>query len=348
MTTPVSEEKQSIDTSPTYLSPVSAVTPQGQGYPPASLVGLGISGLNELGSFPNPLSYSMSPTFTTQLAPLDNLYSMPLKVDDYTTAPFFPAYNGLPVAPYSPLSTYDSQAMSASPSYNSSLEVNATQTTQNVLLAQAQDPGYWITTSCGRPTRPLEPVSAMENSCMGGQWVQPYYPEAPINVNPPAFSVDKTAYPSMEITDEGGQTSLEQLPALNQAVTSPRGLRTSEFAAHELPSTVPQRRTSPKRQAKREKDKGYACRLCGYVFTRRSNCMEHQKKHDPRSRESHPCDECDKTFGRKADLKRHTNNVSRHPRQGRESLIAQIHRGLRKHTCVWCESHFSRPEALHK
>lgn len=319
MATPLSEENYSIEASPIYSSPVSATTPQGPGYQPAGLVGLGISGLDDSGPFPNVLSYPVSPTIANQLAPLDSLYSMPLKVDDYSTAPFFPVYGDLHAAPHSPLSPYESQAMSASPSYNSSLEVNTGQRKQSVFPSQAQAPGYWASTSCMGSTSPLEPVSAMENSAMESQWSQLYYPEASITVNPPALPVGRASYASATSANVGIRTRLEQFPTMNQA-DNPPSITSGELAIHESPSKAPKRRTSPKRQSQKDKDKGYACRLCGYVFTRRSNCMEHQKKHDPRSRESHPCNECDKTFGRKADLKRHLNNVRRHP--GRVKTVA--------------------------
>lgn len=316
MVTPFSEENPSIEASSAYSSPVSAITPHGPGYPPAGLAGLGISGLDDLGSFPNAVPYSVSPIISNQLTPLDNLYSIPLEIDDYTNAPFFPAYDGVSAAPHSPLSTYGSQAMSASPSYNSSLEVSSGQNAQNIFPAQV--PGYWASASCMGSTCPLEPVSTVENSSQGGHWDQAYYPEASITVNPSTLPVATTSYPPMKIASEGIHTSLEQIPALNQAVNSSRSTMSDDSAARGSLLKAPKRRTSPKRQLQKDKDKGYACRHCGYVFTRRSNCMEHQKKHDPRSRESHPCAECDKTFGRKADLKRHTNNVSIHSRQGKK------------------------------
>jgi uncharacterized C2H2 Zn-finger protein len=55
---------------------------------------------------------------------------------------------------------------------------------------------------------------------------------------------------------------------------------------------------------------GLECPMCGAKFTRRSNCKEHQKAHDPSWKKKHPCEECGKTFGRMADLKRHLNSVS--------------------------------------
>lgn len=311
MVPPLTEDAHSIEVSSTYSSPVSATTPQGPGYPSAGLVGLGISGLDDLRSFPSIVPYSVSPTLPTQLAPPDSLYNMPLKVDDYTTAPFLSVHNGLPAAPHSPLSFYGSQAMGASPSYNSSMEVS---TGQNIFPQRV--PGYWAPTPCSGPTSPMGSVPVMTNGSMGGQWGQPYLPEACITVNPPVLPVGSLSYPPTTIADGGIETGPKQPPSMNQAGSSPRSTTSSEFTVHGSPSKVNKSRTPAKKQPRKDKDKGYACKLCGYVFTRRSNCMEHQRKHDPRSRESHPCEECGKTFGRKADLKRHTNNVSKHTLNG--------------------------------
>jgi uncharacterized Zn-finger protein len=54
---------------------------------------------------------------------------------------------------------------------------------------------------------------------------------------------------------------------------------------------------------------GLQCILCGARFTRRSNCREHMKRHDPSGRKSFPCEECGKILGRKTDLKRHIDSV---------------------------------------
>jgi Zinc finger, C2H2 type len=55
---------------------------------------------------------------------------------------------------------------------------------------------------------------------------------------------------------------------------------------------------------------GLQCTVCGYRFTRRSNCRQHMKKHDPNRKRDHSCDDCGRLFGRKTDLKRHVNSVS--------------------------------------
>lgn len=294
-----------MEASSNYPSPVSATTPQGPGYPPLGLVGLGISGLDDLRSFPSAVPYSVSPTMPTQLAPPDNLHDMALKVDDYTTAPYFSVYNGFPGAPPSPLSFYGSQAMSATPSFNSAMEVSTAQS-----AFPGQMPGYWTPTPCSGPTSPLESVPALANSSMGDQWSQSYSSGTSIAVSPRAVPIGKSSYPSTTIAGGAIENGPGQPSNTTQTLSSPRHTTSGHYPLHGPQTGVEKARASPKKQSQNEKTRGYACSLCGYRFTRRSNCMEHQKKHDPRSRESHPCGECYKTFGRKADLKRHTNNVS--------------------------------------
>ncbi|KAL4886664.1 hypothetical protein BJY04DRAFT_76210 [Aspergillus karnatakaensis] len=76
---------------------------------------------------------------------------------------------------------------------------------------------------------------------------------------------------------------------------------------------------------------GLQCTICGLHFTRRSNCREHMKRHDPDGRKSFPCEECGKILGRKTDLKRHVDSV---------------HRGIRKFGCDECGARFSRHDTL--
>ncbi|CRL30334.1 Zinc finger, C2H2-like [Penicillium camemberti] len=56
---------------------------------------------------------------------------------------------------------------------------------------------------------------------------------------------------------------------------------------------------------------GLECPLCGIKFNRRSNCTEHQKMHNLQWNYNYPCKECDRSFGRRSDLKRHMSTVNR-------------------------------------
>ncbi|KAL4925114.1 putative C2H2 finger domain protein (Ezf) [Aspergillus undulatus] len=76
---------------------------------------------------------------------------------------------------------------------------------------------------------------------------------------------------------------------------------------------------------------GTECGICGAKFTRRSNCREHMKRHDPSNRKSYTCETCGKALGRKTDLKRH---------------IDSVHRGIRRFACDQCGARFSRQDTL--
>lgn len=68
--------------------------------------------------------------------------------------------------------------------------------------------------------------------------------------------------------------------------------------------------TSPGNRRTSSPPEGLQCTVCGYRFTRRSNCRQHMKNHDPNRKRDHSCDDCGRSFGRKTDLKRHVDSVS--------------------------------------
>ncbi|KAI9373381.1 hypothetical protein BJX61DRAFT_533226 [Aspergillus egyptiacus] len=76
---------------------------------------------------------------------------------------------------------------------------------------------------------------------------------------------------------------------------------------------------------------GLECTICGAQFTRRSNCREHMKRHDPNGRKAYTCEDCGKSLGRKTDLKRH---------------IDSVHRAARRFACEQCGYCFSRQDTL--
>ena len=98
------------------------------------------------------------------------------------------------------------------------------------------------------------------------------------------------------------------------------------------------------------KPDGCTCTVCGYHFTRRSNCMEHMKKHDPSRKRTFICNLCGNTLGRKADLNRHIDSVSSAvPSKGDYPLNGnQIHLGLRKFGCDKCGQRFTRQDILNR
>ncbi|KAJ6007163.1 hypothetical protein N7522_005514 [Penicillium canescens] len=112
-----------------------------------------------------------------------------------------------------------------------------------------------------------------------------------------------TPYPAMQEDMSLGSAS-------GQNMTSERIMtqsRTASPGTTEMDSKSIKGDCSPR--SKLVSASGLECPMCGAKFTRRSNCKEHQKAHDPSWKKKHPCEECGKTFGRMADLKRHLNSV---------------------------------------
>ncbi|GAD97710.1 C2H2 finger domain protein (Ezf), putative [Paecilomyces variotii No. 5] len=79
--------------------------------------------------------------------------------------------------------------------------------------------------------------------------------------------------------------------------------------------------------------RGLQCSVCGYLFTRRSNCREHMKRHDPNQRKGYDCETCGKTFGRRTDMKRHIESVSAQLLYNIQSLIDEL--DTPRYTKIW-------------
>ncbi|RDW70475.1 putative C2H2 finger domain protein (Ezf) [Aspergillus mulundensis] len=105
----------------------------------------------------------------------------------------------------------------------------------------------------------------------------------------------------------------------------------SAFQLGELPPWSRDNASADHEQLKVPSASGRQCTICGAQFTRRSNCREHEKRHDPSNRKSFACGVCGKALGRKTDLKRHVDSV---------------HRGIRKYGCDECGARFTRQDTL--
>jgi hypothetical protein len=140
------------------------------------------------------------------------------------------------------------------------------------------------------------------------------FPDAPISTTMPLLPFDNLSY--AETTGEEIEYSTSTRENLN---AGPGGaqLQVSPSTSTEerFPNTKKRSSGSPDRVVSAT---GLECPLCGLKFTRRSNCKEHQKMHNPEWKVKYPCEveECRRTFGRAADLKRHMNTVSRGIRDG--------------------------------
>lgn len=334
----IPENAHNFDASATYPSPVSATTPQALGFSP---VGLGISGcgldpgFDNLRAFSGAVPFAVSHAASNQMILTENYYEFPMKVDEFSGRPCFSTYNGLPPASNISLSLYDSQAMDVPPNYNTSLDLDEQSS------YAGQKPGYWASTPCSGPTTPLEAVPAT------GHWNQPYIPEQCITVNQPTIPVGRALYHPTAVTN--GSRSLASHHNPKQISSSPRSVTSIDSSPPNSPRNVNKRRIL-RNYMDMDMEEGRKCPECGFVFTRRSNCTEHVKRHNPIFKKVINCDECTKTFGRNADLRRHIDNASQMKGLGQWYLLTwiQIHRRVRKHACEWCDVKVCRRDILIK
>lgn len=305
-----SESRRSRETS-TYSSPISASGSQGG----ISPVGLGISRCELDNHFSQLRVFPPTPTLPSQLIP-----EVPnptfASYNDYACGPCYPTiYNGLPNSvPEASLGFYGPTTMSTTPSYNSSLEVGPVQTAFPRQMAD-----LWIPTPCSGPTTPSDFGSVSTMNGTTGQWGQNMFPDACMPGIPLLPTNDVSYAGTMR---EMGYDSPSGQRGINtgQVVAQPRSTASEE--------TVERTKKSSRKKRCSSADKfvsasGLECPICGAEFTRRSNCKEHQKLHNPEWKNNYRCDDCPKTFGRSSDLKRHRNTVGAALEMSLEHLLME-------------------------
>ncbi|KAL1987459.1 hypothetical protein VTN96DRAFT_3841 [Rasamsonia emersonii] len=140
-------------------------------------------------------------------------------------------------------------------------------------------------------------------------------------------------YSANQAADASGDGRLTELDA--NSGSSVEGSASPESSPA---GTTNRRRSNRLRGPRRSVSPGnvkYRCTVCGNMFTRRSNCREHMKKHDPNHRREHCCNDCGKYFGRKTDLKRHFTSTS-------------VHDGVKRFGCEYCGHRFARQDVLYR
>ncbi|KAJ5611315.1 Zinc finger C2H2 [Penicillium lagena] len=280
---------------PPFSSPVSTAASQRESLTQG--IGLGIStggietSFNHLRAGTPSGHYSAAPPLHNQLVSSDALfYSFPLDISNH---PFREVYNSCSTTSNSPISLYSAQTLSASPSYNSALEFPSSQEPFS-----SQPSGLWATTPCSRTTTPNEIVAADDEA--KSHWCRDVFADRLI---PAPASMSSAATSSFSPT-----TLVEEIDP-RQMVNEPQGAAADNAVSS--PSNSNQRtRVSSPADKPSEIELGLRCPVCGAKFTRKSNCREHQKRHDPKFKKMFTCDTCGGSFRRGADLRRHTDSVS--------------------------------------
>jgi hypothetical protein len=282
---------------PAYASPVSA-TPS-QGFP--ATVGLGISGLEA--SYDPMTGYSGQFPFSTNSVAPNNLtlnehfYNLPLEADDFCGRSCYEIYNGIPDPLQSSLSFYDTQQMSMAHGYEPAMEVGAGHGMSPRQMNEMPVP--WLNTPLSAPSSPLQSIPTAVRT-IENQWNHGLYPQSNTPIPSQASSHHMVLHPPIPLVSQGDPS---RPTSAMPAVPFSQVASTSNITADAVSKTT-------KRGRKPSAEKGGKCPVCGLYFTRRSNCVAHQKKHDPTFHRVIPCDECSKSFGRNSDLRRHIDTVS--------------------------------------
>lgn len=283
--------------SPTaYSSPTCSSGSQG-GSP---ILGLAISGchveqpLNEMRFFAVPAQ------LPSQLVPEPPTFDF--SYHGYANGPCFSTpCDPLPNLSEGSLGLYSPASMCASPSYNPVLEDGSRPGTFTT------DMSAWLNTSCSDPTTPSEVITTSNNE----QWGRARSTDARFPSDIPLMPMA----PYLETT-----TRLSPFQARKPCKPDVNAWQ------DEIQPRIPSASTTPSKPASKSarssqgspdpviSASGLQCPECSKTFTRRSNCKEHQKMHNPEWRQNHPCEECPKSFGRSSDLKRHKDTVSQSSR----------------------------------
>lgn len=305
MTSSIPNPPSPLDPSSAYSSPVSSTASQGTGFPIP--LGLGISGCGLEGPFDSMVGcsgqspLSAGPAMPNNLMSTSNIYNLPLEAEDFCGRSCYEIYNGYQGPSQSPLDLYGTRPPSMTHDFVP-MEVG---TGQGMFLGQASGmPGFWMNTLISAPPSPLQSISAVADQPMSNQWRQEMYLDANLNSQTLPHSGAFHQPIPLVIESNASRATGEHHINVEPNVSLPPSTSVNDSTADSTTS-----RTS-KRGRKPSVEKGCRCPVCGFYFTRRSNCVAHQKKHDPTFHRAIPCDECNKSFGRNADLRRHVDTVS--------------------------------------
>ncbi|KAJ5102381.1 hypothetical protein NUU61_004603 [Penicillium alfredii] len=316
------EDAKSLKTTSAYSSPASTVASNGTG--PSTGIGLGISNCGiettldhlRVCASSAPLSYHSN--IPSPLGPAGTFYNCPVNAGDFSNRHCYGMCHSCSHAADCPLGFYDSRSMSLSPSYNSVYEFDVNQD-----VYSSQMPGLWAPTPCAGPTTSSDAIILTAGSEERRYWDQ------------------GMAYNACDSASMSTPPTVPYTPATLAEDTSNKGSsgkhsKAEQAVAHRHKFTTNESSKDPSNMTKKPQiasASGLECPFCGLTFTRRSNCKEHQKKHDPDFKKSFPCEECPRVFARGTDLRRHTETV---------------HLGIRKHACYWCDRRFTRQDSLTK
>lgn len=304
MTSSIPEATSPLDPSSAYSSPVSSTASQGIGFPIP--VGLGISGCGLEGPFDSMVvcsgqsRLSAGSAMPNNLMSTSNIYNPHLDAEDFCGRSCYEIYSGYPGPSQNPLDLYGTPPPSMTHDFVQ-MEVG---TGQGIFPEQTSGmPGFWMNTPISAPPSPLQSIAVVADQPISNQWSQEMHLNA--NLNSHTLPHSRAFHQPIPLASENNASRPTGEHHIN---VEPNVSLLSSTSVND--STTDSTSKTSKRGRKPSVEKGCRCPVCGFYFTRRSNCVAHQKKHDPTFHRAIPCDECSKSFGRNADLRRHVDTVS--------------------------------------
>ncbi|RAL17030.1 putative C2H2 finger domain protein (Ezf) [Aspergillus homomorphus CBS 101889] len=324
-----SDDHSMLDTTSAYASPMYAAS--FDMHSSRSLAGLGISHLgmetfpSEAESYPRSgLPILSDSNWSDTVMRPETFLQTPPRYNHLPSTTHYEPRSGVREAAASPSSFYSSHTFSTSPSHGSSTETEGQQD------AVPEDRLFeW-------PSTPTSDGPNMPVDCtiMKGESEELWAPSRFEDTAPNTSS----ALSQMPPTPAGNPGSGIQWPQSASQGSSAGFIPDQETALGLIPADVISRWIeevvgAPDGALKIPSASGLQCSVCGHRFTRRSNCREHEKRHDPMLRKSFPCDTCGKAYGRRTDLRRH---------------VESTHLQLRKFYCEQCGQSYSRQDTLNR
>jgi hypothetical protein len=243
-------------------------------------------------------SDSMQPSFRgCSNHPISNQsFSSPtLSASGYVSVPPYQSYSECQAVHSSFFSGITPQGMAPSLSYSPDVQVK-----ENDVTIYRQSPGAW-------PMTPQSPSIAKQR--MNPPWGahlshMAFFSDAHSEEQPPR-TMQRPDIPALDSQQTGDMSGKDRLVEVD-----PNRRSFVEASISLGPSSSSGRKCGKKSDSSAPSNVEYRCRVCGHEFSRRSNCNEHERRHDPNYRRQHTCTQCGGTFGRKTDLRRHFISVS--------------------------------------
>ncbi|KAL5359922.1 hypothetical protein BJX96DRAFT_164782 [Aspergillus floccosus] len=285
----------------TYASPARGI-PQYM-TDPTSTIGLGISNC-DIGSLTSPSSPLASESYPSP-APdwSEHLYPSQRLLDPTLNVGQFPTTTTYDISAPS-FATYHAQPATMPHSYGGPLNSG----TSNDMMYYPQ-PSMWTNIPhLDAPMYPDTQYGVKEEQ--EESWAPPF---ATASTVMEAGIATQTSHDTIRNSPSKYPQALPNTGRLAETDTNVDGSlqqpQTGQSAEVFIKWTKENNKISNDRRRKVPSASGLQCPICGRVFTRRSNCHEHVKRHDPSRKKLHPCDCCGKSFGRNGDLRRHKDTV---------------------------------------